>query len=122
MTTAITPSPYSLPFRFIPGRRGDFFWYGFIRIGAKFKQQRYNDYTPNLLVAIGIAQDPNYQSYIRNPGAAFCIYAQVLQKQDKQDQAKQSWQECRKLLELRPSEDRNLEETQWFYEAQKQLQ
>lgn len=89
---------------------------------AKFKQKQYNNSIPNLLVAIGIAQDPNYQLYIRNPGAAACIYAQVLQKLDKQDQAQQFWQECRKLLELRPSEDRNLEETQWLHEAQKQLQ
>ena len=89
---------------------------------AKFKQKQYNNSTPNLLVAIGIAQDPNYQPYIRNPGAAACIYAQVLQKLDKQDQAQQFWQKCRNLLELRPSEDRNLEETQWLHEAQKQLQ
>ncbi len=89
---------------------------------AKFKQQRYNDSIPNLLVATGLAQDSNYQPYIRNPGAASCIYAQVLQKQDKKAEAKQFWQDCHKLLELRPSEDRNLEETQWWYEAQKHLQ
>jgi hypothetical protein len=88
---------------------------------AKLKQKRYNDAVPNLLVAINLAQDPTCQDYIRNPGAAPCIYAQVLQEQKKKAEARQLWQQCRQLLELRPSEDRNLEETQWLYEAQKQL-
>jgi tetratricopeptide (TPR) repeat protein len=88
---------------------------------TKLKQKRYNEATLNLLVGISLAKNPIYQKYIRNPGAVYCIYAQVLQEQEKKAQARQNWQECRQLLELRPSKDRNLEETQWLYEAQKQL-
>ena len=91
---------------------------------ARFKQTRDEDAIPYLRTAINIAKDPIYQKYIRNPGAAFCIYAQVLQKEDKQfSQAKQYWQQCRQLIESRlaAGETINFEEDRWLYEAKQQL-
>jgi hypothetical protein len=86
---------------------------------ARFKQNRNKDAIPNLLIAIGIAQNPAYQKYIRNPGAAYCLYAQLLQKQDKKSSlVKKNWQECLKLAE---GKDINIEEDRWLYEARKQL-
>ncbi len=52
------------------------------------------------------------------------IYAQVLQKKDKQSsQAKQDWQQCRQLIESRlaAGETINPEEDRWLYEAKQQL-
>ena len=91
---------------------------------ARFKQKRDEDAVPYLLTAINIAKEPKYQKYIRNPGAAFCIYAQVLQNQDKQfSEAKQYWQQCRQLIESRlaAGETINPEEDRWLYEAKQQL-
>lgn len=86
---------------------------------ARFKQNRNEDAIPNLSIAISIAENPDYQKYIRNPGAAFCIYAQLLQKQDKKSSlAKENWRKCLKLAEER---EINTEEEQWLYEARKQL-
>lgn len=86
---------------------------------ARFKQNRNEDAIPNLLIAISIAENPDYQKYIRNPGAAFCIYAQLLQKQDKKSSlAKENWRKCLKLAEGKVI---NAEEEQWLYEARKQL-
>ncbi|NEO45497.1 MAG: hypothetical protein F6K55_15735 [Moorea sp. SIO4A3] len=91
---------------------------------ARFKQKRDDDAMPYLRIAISIAKNPKYQKDIRNPGAAFCIYAQVLQNQDKQSsQAKENWQECHQLIESRLSagETLNFEEDRWLYEAKQQL-
>lgn len=86
---------------------------------ARFKQNRNEDAIPNLLIAISIAENPDYQKYIRNPGAAYCIYAQLLQKQDqKSSLAKENWRKCLKLAEGKVI---NAEEEQWLYEARKQL-
>ena len=84
---------------------------------ARFKQNRSEDAVPNLLVAIGIAENPAYQKFIRNPGAAFCIYAQLLEKEDKK-LSQENWRKCLKLAEGR---EINTEEEQWLYEARKKL-
>lgn len=90
---------------------------------ARFKQNRNEDAIYNLLIAIGIAKNPDNEKYIRNPGAAYCIYAQVLQKQEERSsQAKQYWQQCRQLIESRTGPIMNTEEDKWLYEAKKQLQ
>lgn len=87
---------------------------------ARFKQNRNADAIPYLLTAINIAKEAKYQKYILNPGAASCIYAQVLQKNDKQSsQAKQYWQECRQLIESRKII--NSEEDRWLHEAKQKL-
>ncbi|NEQ84487.1 MAG: tetratricopeptide repeat protein [Moorea sp. SIO2I5] len=91
---------------------------------SRFKQKRDDDAIPYLMIAISIAKNPKYQKHIRNPGAAFCIYAQVLQNKNKQSsQAKQNWQECHQLIEYRLSanETLNFEEYRWLYEAKQQL-
>ncbi|MGK7935247.1 MAG: tetratricopeptide repeat protein [Xenococcaceae cyanobacterium] len=91
---------------------------------ARFQQKRDEDAIPYLRTAINIAKEPKYQKYIRNPGAAFCIYSQVLQNQDKQSsQAKQYWQECRQLIESRLAAGASInpEEDRWLYEAKQQL-
>ncbi len=92
---------------------------------ARFKQNRLLDADANLLIAIDIAKNPAYQKYIRSPGAAYCIYAQVLQKQDKKSSsAKQYWQQCSESIESRLAGDAtkiNVEEHKWLDEAQKQL-
>ena len=91
---------------------------------ARFKQKRDEDAMRYLLPAIGIAKNPKYQKHIRNPGAAFCLYAQVLQNKDRQSsQAKPNWQQCRELIELRlaAGETINSEEDGWLYEAKQKL-
>ena len=65
--------------------------------------------------------------YIRNPGAAYCLYAQLLERAEakssakKPSQAKQYWQECRELIEKRlaSGEEINPEEDSWLYQAKK---
>ncbi|MDJ0519269.1 MAG: hypothetical protein QNJ74_24430 [Trichodesmium sp. MO_231.B1] len=91
---------------------------------ARFKQKRYEDAVANLLPAIAIAKNPKYEKYIRNPGAAFCIYSQVLSKTGKpSSEVKENWQQCRELIELRlaAGETINSEEDGWLYEAKQQL-
>jgi hypothetical protein len=67
---------------------------------------------------MGIADNSATQKYIRNPGAVFCLYAQVLQKQDKKSiSAKENWQKC---LKLSQGKVLNIEEDQWLFEARKQ--
>ncbi|NER04144.1 MAG: hypothetical protein F6K17_16760 [Okeania sp. SIO3C4] len=91
---------------------------------ARFKQKRYDDSIAYLLPAIAIAKNSKYQEYIRNPGAAFCIYSQVLSKTDKSSsKVKENWQQCRQLIESRlpAGETINSEEDGWLYEAKQQL-
>jgi Tfp pilus assembly protein PilF len=85
---------------------------------ARFKQNHLEDAKINLLIAMGIAENSATQKYIRNPGAVFCLYAQVLQKQDKKSiSAKENWQKC---LKLSQGKVLNIEEDQWLFEARKQ--
>nr|WP_293094530.1 tetratricopeptide repeat protein [Okeania sp. SIO2F4] len=89
---------------------------------ARFKQKRYDDALAYLLPAMAIAK--KYKEDIRNPGAAFCIYSQVLSKTNKQSsEVKENWQQCRELIELRlaAGETINSEEDEWLYEAKRQL-
>ncbi|MFM7437429.1 MAG: hypothetical protein ACKO2V_02325, partial [Snowella sp.] len=85
---------------------------------ARFKQNYFEDAKINLSMAKGIADNSAIQQYIRNPGAVFCLYAQVLQKQDKKSiSAKENWQKC---LKLSQGKVLNIEEDQWLFEARKQ--
>ena len=85
---------------------------------ARFKQNHLEDAKINLSIAMGIADNSATQKYIRNPGAVFCLYAQVLQKQDKKSiSAKENWQKC---LKLSQGKVLNIEEDQWLFEARKQ--
>lgn len=91
---------------------------------ARFKQKRDDDAMAYLLPAIAIAKNSKYQEHIRNPGAAFCLYSQVLLRKDKlSSKVKENWQQCRQLIESRLAKGEliNSEEDGWLYEAKQQL-
>ncbi|OLT63592.1 hypothetical protein BJP37_31310 [Moorena bouillonii PNG] len=91
---------------------------------ARFKQKQDDDAIPYLMMAISIAKNPKYQKFIRNPGASFCIYAQILpNKNKKSSQGQQYWQQCHQLIESRlaAGETINSEEDRWLYEAKQKL-
>jgi hypothetical protein len=59
-----------------------------------------------------------YIFYRKARRTVFCLYAQVLQKQDKKSIATQeNWQKC---LNLSQGKMLNIEEDQWLFEARKQ--
>ena len=91
---------------------------------ARFQQQRYDDAIVYLLPAMDIAKNSKYQKYIRNPGAAFCIYSKILSKTNQlPSKVKENWQQCRQLIELRLAGGETIspEEDRWLYEAKQQL-
>jgi len=91
---------------------------------ARFNQEQYDDANSNLRAAMNIAKNPKYQKYIRNPGAAFCIYSQVLLKTNKpSSEVKENWLQCGQLIKSRlaAGESINSEEYGWLYEAKQQL-
>lgn len=89
---------------------------------ARFKQNRLQDAGSNLVIAIGIAKNSAYKKYIRSPGAAYCIYAKVLQQEKQVASAKQYWRQCRGEIESRlaGSSIISAEEDKWLDEAKKQ--
>ena len=83
---------------------------------ARFQQGRDIEAQQALQVATGIASNPEVAQYIRNPGSAHCLLAQVLQRQ-KQPSAIEQWQQCCQLgSTLNPDEDT------WLHLAHKKLQ
>jgi hypothetical protein len=85
-----------------------------------------------LTAAIGLANSPVVKPYVKNPGAAHCLYAKLLEKQAKKspkleqaqlvNQTKQEWQECKDLIQRRLAQEQiNTEEYQWLYEARQKL-
>ena len=92
---------------------------------AMFKQNAPDkDAVAYLLAAMAIAKNSKYQKHIRNPGAAFCIYSQILSRTDKpSSKVEENWQKCRQLIESRlaAGETINSEEDRWLYEAKQQL-
>ena len=98
---------------------------------AKFEQGQDKNAQPYLRAAIGIASNPEGAKYIRNPGARYCLLAQVLQRQEdksapppKPSEARKYWQQCRDLVEKRlaAGEVINPEEDTWLEEAKQKLQ
>lgn len=90
---------------------------------SRFKQNRDDQAKINFLIAKSIAENKNYQPYIRNPGAIFCLNAQLLQKQDKDKEnisleARENWDKC---FQLSQGRELTIEEEQWLYEAKQQL-
>ncbi|MGK7895358.1 MAG: hypothetical protein AB4372_17495 [Xenococcus sp. (in: cyanobacteria)] len=61
---------------------------------------------------------------MRNPSAAHCLYAKLLEKQDRNSpDNKKEWEKCKDLLQLRLTEEQiNTEEYRWFYEAKEKRQ
>ncbi|MDJ0846201.1 protein kinase domain-containing protein [Crocosphaera sp.] len=86
---------------------------------ARFNQKRYEEAKNYLSMAIGIANHPDYQAVIPNPGAAYCLYAQLLPQDSPESQ--KNWQKCQQLIELRLAAGSriNAEEDTWLYEAKK---
>lgn len=89
---------------------------------AKFKQANYQEAQVFLLGAIGIASEPEIQSYILNPGAANCLLAQVLEAQ-KSSEAVEQWRQCYDLVNKRlgARDVRNAEEETWSSLAKQKL-
>lgn len=82
---------------------------------ARFQQGRDIEAQQALQVATGIASNPEIAKYIRNRGSAYCLLAQVLERQ-KQPSAIEQWQQCAHLGSTRdPDEDT------WLYLAHKKL-
>ncbi len=91
---------------------------------ARFQQERYDDAMTYLFPAMAIAKNTKYQQYIRSPGAAFCIYSQILSWTDgRSSEARENWQQCIELIESRLALGRtiNSEEDEWLYKAREKL-
>ncbi len=106
---------------------------------ARFEQKRDEYARPYLLTAIKIVEraktltylGKSQVQYIDNPGAAYCLYAQLLERAEAKSsvmkpsqqpsQAKQYWQECRELIKKRLASGKeiNPEEDSWLYKAKK---
>lgn len=72
---------------------------------ARFQQGRDVEAQQPLQTAIGIAKNPEVVKYIGNRGSAYCLLAQVLERQQ-QPSAIQQWQQCCQLgSTLNPDED-----------------
>ena len=84
---------------------------------VRFKQGRYEDASLNLTAAIGISENPEASQYIRNPDAAHCLFAQVLEKQKQSNQkALYQWDKCVRLgSRINPEED------EWLHLARQKL-
>ncbi|MDJ0536300.1 MAG: hypothetical protein QNJ70_28070 [Xenococcaceae cyanobacterium MO_207.B15] len=101
---------------------------------ARFKQKRDEEAKIYLKIAVGIASNPEIAKYIRNPGAAYCLLAQVLERQQAKSKTvkpksqsveiHQSWQKCLKWNEERLAAGENISqyEDNWLYKAKKKLQ
>ncbi|MFM7190146.1 MAG: tetratricopeptide repeat protein [Microcystaceae cyanobacterium] len=88
----------------------------------KLKSIDYTEAKFHLLVAIGIASDPELKSSILNPGAAHCLLAMVLEVEDAPDSLAQ-WRQCYDLVSKRlgARDVRNPEEEAWFALAKQKL-
>lgn len=83
---------------------------------VRFEQGRNEEAQENLQAAIGITNNPEAQKYIKDPSAAHCLLAQVLEKQ-KQSIPLEQWQKCAQLgSTLNPDED------SWLHTAQNKIQ
>jgi tetratricopeptide (TPR) repeat protein len=89
---------------------------------ARFKQGQDVEAFIYLQKAVEIADQPEVIKHIRNPGAAHCLLAQVMELQ-KQSEAISHWQKCRDLVGSRWSalEQINPEEDTWRLIASEKL-
>lgn len=85
---------------------------------ARFEQGRDNLALPPLQSAIGIANTPEAKGHVRNPGAAHCLLAQVLERQ-KKPEALLQWKLCSNPGSVTNPEDPEMDT--WFYLAQQKL-
>ncbi|EKU96546.1 tetratricopeptide repeat protein [Leptolyngbya sp. PCC 7375] len=83
---------------------------------ARFQQKRYQEAQNALQVAISISSDSDVTDYIANRGSAYCLFAQVLEKQHEQLLAIKQWQKCCEL-----GSTLNSDEDSWLGLAHKKL-
>lgn len=93
---------------------------------AMLEAGQYEDAQDYLEAAIGLANSSEVKPYVKNPGAAHCLYAKLLEKQATEspdlNQINEQWQQCQDLIQLRLAEEQiNTEEYQWLYEAKQRL-
>ncbi|MCC5631975.1 tetratricopeptide repeat protein [Nostoc sphaeroides CHAB 2801] len=82
---------------------------------ARLQQGRYEEAEQALQAAIGIARNPDAEKHIPNPGAAYCLLAQALEKL-KQPTALEQWQQCSQF-----GSRLNADEDTWLHLANKKL-
>jgi tetratricopeptide (TPR) repeat protein len=81
---------------------------------VRLEQGRNEEAQHNLQAATGITKNREAVKYIRNPSAAYCLLAQVLEKQ--KQTALEQWQQCAQLGSiLNPDEDN------WLHIAQEKI-
>jgi tetratricopeptide (TPR) repeat protein len=83
---------------------------------VRFSQGRYKEAQAHLGTAIALVETSDTSKYTLNAGAAYCLMAQVLEKQ-KAPQALEQWQKC-----VRYGSTINSDEDTWLHLAQKKLQ
>lgn len=97
---------------------------------AKLEQKRYDDAKKYLEIATSLADDLLVVNFIRNPGAAYCLSAQVLEKEIKDKQQaklspkiKENWQKCQDLITKRKAAGNSIspEEDTWLNESKQRL-
>ena len=82
---------------------------------ARLQQGMYEEALETLRLASGIAENPNAEKYIPNPGATHCLLAQTLEKL-KQPTTVEEWQKCSQL-----SSTLNADEDAWLHLAKERL-
>ncbi|MEY3401367.1 MAG: hypothetical protein AN487_14110 [Anabaena sp. CRKS33] len=81
---------------------------------VRLEQGRNEEAQHNLQAATGITKNREAVKYIRNPSAAYCLLAQVLERQ--KQTALEQWQQCAQLgSTLNPDEDN------WLHIAHKKI-
>jgi tetratricopeptide (TPR) repeat protein len=81
---------------------------------VRLEQGRNEEAQHNLQAATGITKNREAVKYIRNPSAAYCLLAQVLERQ--KQTALEQWQQCAQLgSKLNPDEDN------WLHIAHKKI-
>jgi tetratricopeptide (TPR) repeat protein len=81
---------------------------------VRFEQDRNTEAENHLQAAVSIVNNPETIQYIANPAAAYCLLAQVLEKQ--KQTALAQWQKCAELgSTLNPDED------SWLHIAQQKI-
>ncbi|NER85165.1 MAG: hypothetical protein F6K42_37815, partial [Leptolyngbya sp. SIO1D8] len=83
---------------------------------ARLLQERYEEAAFPLQAAIGVTQRPEAVAEIPNPASAYCLLAQVQERQGEQMAALESWANCYRLgKSTHPDEDI------WGFQACQQL-
>lgn len=74
-------------------------------------------------IAMDLANDSKIKLHVKNPGAAHCFYAKLLEKQvPNSPEIQQQWQNCQDLIQLRLGQEQvNSEEYRLLYEAKEKL-